>query len=74
VDLVKDPKNLMRIAGAESKIVVGVAPVVEVETAEPVLVEEPRDDRLDLLGVVNRATGKTVRPACKRPAPVSRNT
>ena len=55
VDLGENAENLIRIDRATGRVVGGVAPVVEVKTAEHVLVEEPREDLFDILGVVMRA-------------------
>ena len=49
VDLVEDAEDLVGIDGAEREVVVGVAAVVEVEAAEHVFIEQPRDDLLDVL-------------------------
>ncbi len=45
----EDAEDLVGIDGAEGKVVVGVAAVVEVEAAEKAGVEEPGDDLLDVL-------------------------
>ena len=59
-DLVEDAEDLVRIDRAERQVVVGVAAVVEVEAAEHVLVEQPRDDLLDVLRL---DSGGRCRPA-----------
>ena len=49
----KDAEDLVGIDGAQGEVVVGVAAVVEVETAQESGVEQPSDDLLDVLrGIV----------------------
>jgi len=53
VQFVKDSKDLVGIDGAEGEVVVGIAAVVEMESAKQAGVKKPCDDLLDVLrGVV----------------------
>ena len=52
VELGEDAEDLVGVDGAKCQIVIGIAAIVEVESAEHVLVEEPGDDLLDVLCVV----------------------
>ena len=45
----EDAEYLVGVDGAEGEIVIGIAPVVEVESAEQVGVQQPRDNLLDVL-------------------------
>ena len=45
----KDPENLVRIDRSEREIVVRIAAVVEVESAQQVEMQQPRDNLLDVL-------------------------
>ena len=45
----EDAEDLVGVDGAEGEVVVGVAAVVEVESAEQVGVKEPGDDLFDVL-------------------------
>ena len=47
-DLVEDQEELQRVDRAGHQVVVGVLAVVEVEAAQLVLVEQDRDDVLDV--------------------------
>lgn len=47
-DLMEDPEELIRIDAAHGEVIVGVLAVVEVKAAQEVLVDEERDDVLDV--------------------------
>src|SRR6476646_4399914 len=51
-NLVKDSENLIGVDGAERQIVIGVPPIVEMESAHHFLLKEPRNDLLDVLSLV----------------------
>src|ERR1035438_6873986 len=51
-DLVEDAEDLVRIDGSQREIVVGVAAVVEMESAQHVFREQPRHDLLDVLRLI----------------------
>ncbi len=48
-DLMEDPENLVRVDRAHRQVVVGIAAIVEVESAQHLFVEQPRHDLLDVL-------------------------
>ena len=48
-DLVEDTEDLIRIDRSDRQVVVGIPPVVEMEPAEHLFAEEPRDHLLDVL-------------------------
>ena len=48
----ENAEHLIRIDGAQRQIVVGVAAIVEMESAQHVLVEQPGHDLFDVLGLV----------------------
>ena len=52
VNLVEDAEDLVGVDRAQGQIVVGIAPVVEVETAQQAGMQQPGDDLLDVLGRV----------------------
>jgi len=54
-NLMEDAKHLVRVDRAEGQVVVRIAAVVEVEAAEHLLREQPRDDLLDVLRQVMMA-------------------
>ena len=66
-DLVEDAEHLVRIDGAERQVVIGIAAVVEVESAEHAVVQQPRDDLLDVLRLVV-VPGIDQHPASSDPA------
>ena len=52
LDFVEDAEHLIGIDRAEGQVVVGVAAIVEVESAHHVVMKEPCDDLLDVLCLV----------------------
>ena len=48
-DLVKNAEHLVRVDRAQGQIVIGVAAVVEVESAEQIFGKQPCDDLFDVL-------------------------
>ena len=48
-NFVKDTEDLVGIDRSQGKVVVGVAAVVEVESAEQIKMKQPCDDLLDIL-------------------------
>ncbi len=54
-DLLEDAKNLVRVDRSQGQIVIRVAAVVEVESAQHVQIEQPRHNLLDVLTLVMMA-------------------
>ena len=68
----KDAEDLVGIDRAQREIVVGIAAVVEMEAAEHVVMQQPRHDLLDVLGLIvmpgidqDQACGPAVRASRK---------
>ena len=52
VNLVEDAENLVGIDGAQSQIVVGVPAIVEMESADHLVMQQPGHDLLDVLRLI----------------------
>ena len=48
----EDPENLVRIYGTKRQVIVGVAPVIEMEAADHFCMQQPRHDLLDILRLI----------------------
>src|SRR5271169_2206082 len=63
VNLMEDTKDLIVIDGPQRQVIVSIAAVVEMKTAQHADVQKPRDDLLDVLcGIVMTGIHKHARP------------
>jgi hypothetical protein len=67
VKLMEDAEDLVGVNGAQGQVVVGVAAVVEVESAEQAGVQQPRDDLLDILRSYSGGRYRPARAPAGRP-------